>query len=120
MKRSIHAMMYLLTLLLVWQPSGAVSQPITKLNCKSGPVTKTYGRTSWLVYGCEDGRTVIVVAAPGNPATPFYFRLSPQGGGYHLTGEGTGKKEFTDPAYRDLSKLSEKDIAALVVEAQRH
>lgn len=121
MKRSICAMACLLTSFLGGQASSAAtSQPVSGLNCKFGPVVKTYGKTNWLVYGCDDGRTVIVVAAPGNLATPFYFRLSPQRDGYHLTGEGTGKKQFTDPAYRDLSVLSEKDITALIAETKHH
>lgn len=122
MNGSICALAFLLTLFLGWQvSSAAASEPaLSGLNCKSGPLTKTYGNASWLVYGCDDGRTLILVAAPGNPATSFYFRLSRQKDGYHLTGEGTGKREFTDPAYRDLSKLSERDIAALIAEVKHH
>jgi len=81
-------------------------------------VTRTYGKTNWLVYGCDDDRSVIVVAAPGNPASPFYFRLSPGKDGYHLTGEGTGSKDATDSAYRDLNMLSEKDIATLIAKTR--
>src|SRR5258708_6022499 len=45
----------------------------TQLNCKSGPLTRTFGKTSWYVYGCDDGHSVVVITAPGNPAMPFYF-----------------------------------------------
>ncbi len=92
----------------------------SSLSCKAGPVTKIYGKTRWLVYGCVDDRSMVIVTAPGNRASPFYFMLSPQKDGYHLTGEGTGDKAATDAAYRDLSKLSEKDIEALISETKHH
>lgn len=102
-----------LSLLFSEQVSRAAGSP-SGLNCKAGPVKKTFGKTQWLVYGCDDKHTLIVVAAPGNRAFPFYFVLSPAKGGYHLTGEGTGDKAETDAAYRDLSTLSDRDIAALL------
>ncbi len=111
--------MCLMTLLFSWQACGADSVPPV-LNCMTGPLTKTFGSTDWLVYSCDNNRTVIFVTAPGSRASPFYFRLSPDKDGYHLTGEGTGNQEATDAAYEDLSKLSEQDIAALIAEARKH
>ena len=84
------------------------------LKCDIGPVTKTYGKTQWLVYSCSDERTVVIVSAPGNPATPFYFAFYPQANGYHLSGEGTGRKDATDAAFEELKVLSGQDIAALI------
>ena len=69
-----------------------------------GPVKKIYGKTQWLVYSCSDNKTVVVVSDTGNPAMPFYFTFYPKQGGYHLTGEGTGKKEATAAAFNDLEK----------------
>ena len=89
------------------------------LNCKIGPTEKSFGGTKWLVYGCDDKASVVVVTAPGNPAMPFYFFFQRDGGGYHLHGEGTGDKKFTDAAYRDLSALTDSDIAALAAETGR-
>jgi len=87
------------------------------LNCRIGPIEKSYGGTKWLVYGCDDKVSVVVVTAPGNPAMPFYFFFQRDGGGYHLHGEETGDKKFTDTAYKDLSALTDSDIAALSAEA---
>ena len=43
------------------------SQP--KLVCERGPVaTKSFGGTSWQIYGCNDNRSVAIVTAPGSPA----------------------------------------------------
>jgi hypothetical protein len=85
-----------------------------QLHCNTGPVTKTYGGTKWLVYSCDDNRTIVIVSAPGSPAMPFYFVFYPTTGGYRLEGEGTGNKGATDAAVQDLRTLSEADIAALI------
>jgi hypothetical protein len=99
--------------------SGAASAQSANLNCKIGPIEKTYGGTKWNVYGCDDKKSVAIVTAPGNRAMPFYFFFVPNAGGYHLQGEGTGDKRITDAAYKDLAALTESDIAALAAEASR-
>jgi hypothetical protein len=100
-------------------PVAASSQPSANVSCKIGPVTKTYGGTKWLVYACDDKKSLVVVTAPGNPAMPFYFFFYPDSGGYHLHGEGTGDKKLTDAAYKDLAALADSDIVALEIEASR-
>jgi len=97
----------------------AISTP-RPLTCDTGPVEKTYGKTRWLVYSCDDHRTVVIVSAPGNPATPFYFMFSPHENGYRLSGEGTGRKDATDAAFDELKALSERDIAALIEQTKTH
>jgi hypothetical protein len=84
------------------------------LQCNIGPITKVYGSVPWLLYSCDDGKSLVVVSAPGSPAAPFYFFFSPEGRGYHLRGEGTGSKPLTDSAYKELEVLSNKDIVDLV------
>ena len=60
----------------------AVAQP-EPMACEVGPVTRTYGQSGWLVYGCSDKRSLVFVSAPGNPAKilpisdPKKFSLSP-------------------------------------------
>ena len=83
------------------------------LSCQSGPVKRTFGATSWDVYGCDDGHSVVVVTAAGNPATPFYFFFSWTAEGFDLRGEGPGNKRLTDAAFEDLKKLTDVDIAHL-------
>ena len=89
------------------------------LQCEIGPVTKIYGGAKWLAYSCNDDRSVVVVSAPDNPAAPFYFLFSPGSDGYRLHGEGTGNKSATDAAYKELSILSERDIANLIAETKK-
>jgi hypothetical protein len=98
---------------------GAAAQP-ANLNCRIGPIEKTYGGTKWNVYGFDDKKSIVIVTAPGNPAMPFYFFFLPNGDGYQLHGEGTGDKKITDAAYKDLAALPDSDIAALVAEASGH
>ncbi|WP_193369938.1 hypothetical protein [Pelagibius marinus] len=91
----------------------------TDLVCETGPVTKTFGQSQWLVYSCSDRRTVVVMSAPGNPAMPFYFVIYPSATGYQLGGEGTGDQEFTAAAFSELQALSPTEIENLVQETRQ-
>jgi hypothetical protein len=92
-----------------------------KLQCDRGPTgnSRMFGGTAWDVYGCNDDRSVAIVTARGNPALPFYFLFVERDGKYTLSGEGTGRAEFTRKAYQDLRALSQQDIEALAKEASR-
>jgi len=81
-------------------------------------VRRIYGTVTWLVYSCSDRASLVIVSDEGSPAMPFYFMLSPQGGAYRLSGEGTGKKEATAAAFEDLGKLGPADIEDLITETQ--
>ncbi len=89
------------------------------LKCEIGPAAKNFGNVPWLVYGCDDGRSVVVVSAPGNPAMPFYFMFYPEKEGYRLVGEGSGRKEASSAAFAELSRLSAADVMELRVAADR-
>jgi len=91
--------------------------PVSKrpsLNCDIGPVNKTYGGTQWLVYSCDDNRTLVIVSAPGSPAMFYVFTFYAREKGYQLSGEGNGSKEATAAAFDELKVLSERDIKALI------
>ena len=49
--RTIYATACLTVLLAGQANSATVASSIENLNCKSGPVARTYGKTKWLVYG---------------------------------------------------------------------
>lgn len=104
-------------------PLGAFAQqPGAKppaLDCSTGPVSKDYGATPWLVYACSDGKSVVAVTAAGSPASPFYFMLYPKDGKYVVVGEGTGPKLVTDRAYAELARLTEQDVASLITAAKK-
>src|ERR1700684_2584411 len=86
------------------------------LQCDIGPITKVFGTVPWLLYSCDDGKSLVVVSAPGSAGAPFYFFFSPEGRGYHLRGEGTGSKTLTDAALKELQVLSREDITGLVAQ----
>jgi hypothetical protein len=103
---------------LVLHPLGAIAEDDDTFRCNIGPVTKTYGQTQWLVYGCNDDRTLVIVAAPGNPGAPYYFTLLPTDAGHSLFGEGTGRKEATTAASEQLKSLTEENIADVIKETK--
>jgi len=93
--------------------------PAAVLHCNVGPVTKTYGKTSWWVYSCHDYSNIVVVTTPGSPAAPFYFFISVTRGEIQLRGEGTGRQDLTDAAYKDLNLLKGGDVAKLIAETAK-
>ena len=104
--------------------SGPVGQdapaPPEPLQCTAGPVGRSFGGSNWLVYGCSDGETAVVVSAPGNPAMPFVFTLSGREAGVQVSGEGNGAPAVTARAFEDLKKLSRQDLDAIIQEAKAH
>jgi hypothetical protein len=103
---------------IVLSPVFAIAEDEDSFRCNIGPVTKTYGQGQWLVYSCNDDKTLLIVSAPGNPATPYYFTLLPTDAGHRLFGDGTGKKEATAAASEQLKSLSEEDIANVIKETK--
>lgn len=112
--RSIALFLLIATAVL---PPTHAQQP--KLDCSSGPLQKTFGSTSWLVYACSDGKSVVAVTAPNSPASHFYFLVYPKDGKYVVVGEGTGPKGITNRAYAELVLLKEKEVAALISAANK-
>lgn len=117
-------MRYLTTALLAitaseFASAAAEADRPPKLNCEVGPLHETYGGTEWLVYACNDLRSVVIVSDKGNPALPFYFILYVKPNGeMKLYGEGTGKKSATQPAFDKIQMLTQADVAGLVTQAQ--
>lgn len=89
-----------------------------KMKCDIGPVPKQFGKSAWLVYGCEDNKSVRIVSAPSNKAVRFHFSFMADEDGYSLHGEGQGDKRVTDAAYQELNAMSEAGVAALVAETR--
>ena len=97
---------------------SAAGQPA--LQCNIGPATKQFGGHDWILYGCEDGHSMVVTAGAPNPAAPFFFLVTPDGqGGIELHGEGTGAKSATKPAYDGLATMTSADLAALFQQARQ-
>lgn len=90
----------------------------SSLQCDVGPVSKSYGGSAWLVYSCNDIGSLVFVSAPGSPASPFVFFALVGSKDFKLHGEGTGNRQVTDAAYKELSALTAKDLAALTAQAR--
>jgi hypothetical protein len=116
----MRVMLGVLALLAASPAVRAGSPTPVHLACNTGPVNKTYGGTKWQVYSCDDGQSLVVTAAPGSPAAPFYFLFAHDSTGYDLRGEGTGNRTATDAAYKDLRALTAPAIRALIAETMKH
>jgi hypothetical protein len=100
--------------------AAAAAAPDNPLSCNVGPVTKSYGGGQWLVYGCSDGKSVVLVTSQENPGFPFVFSFLYTSSSMTLHGEGTGNKQATDAAFNELQALSQADVAALFQQAKTH
>ena len=58
----------------------ASAQEPARLNCAIGPAYRNFGGVKWLVYACDDGGSVVLVAPEGSAAAPFHFLLQDQAG----------------------------------------
>ena len=107
-------------LLLLVTPAFAAGQSgkDKPVSCTAGPVTKIFGGTSWLVYGCADGRSVLVVS-DRDSADLKYIMLSPTRSGVHVVSEGWGEGPGGNAAFATFKAMSAKDLGALVAEARR-
>jgi len=86
--------------------------------CETGPLTRQYGGTEWYVYSCSDGRSLVVVASPENPAAkPNAFIVSSKDGVKRLNGteEMMGTVLAT---YDELKALKQADISTLITDTK--
>ena len=88
--------------------------PKPALACEKGGFVRQFGKSNWLVYGCSDGRSLVVISDKLNPAAPFVFIISQENGSYHIYGEGNGEKSASDAALKELQGI---DLKALANEA---
>lgn len=103
--------------LLVASPLGT-AQAQQPLRCDIGPVHRAFGGAPWLVYSCEDGKSLAVITEVGSIAAPFVFILAWRDGGYRISGEGNGSEAASNAAGRDLEALTAADIATLIAETR--
>jgi hypothetical protein len=83
----------------------------TPLKCDAGPDKRSIGGNEWLVFACDDGASIVIVSAEGNPASPFVFSfIRDLLGKHHLRGEGNGDKIGSKAAFDELSAWARDDI----------
>ncbi len=98
-------------------PSEPASRPV--LDCShDAPITQPFGDTPWLLFGCSDHESLVVVAPRHSPAGEYYFMLFRKGGHYDIVGRGDGDRSITDRARVELTQLSDAQVRALVKQAR--
>ena len=87
------------------------------MDCSLGPAERRFDGVQWLVFGCDDGRSIVFVTGPQSPADlQFVFIVSADGDGYKVYGEGNGDRALTRPAYDAIIAMSANEYAALHAE----
>lgn len=84
------------------------------MNCAIGPQKRIFGKQEWLLYGCVGATAAVLVTPNGSPAFPFYFAIFRDRDGYRIVGEGTGNKNASDAALKDLKELTAEALADLI------
>ena len=102
--------------LAAWLPLQVAAQT-APLDCTIGPITKTFGGSSWLVTSCVDDRTITLMPADGSPAHPSFIVVAPSAGGYLVDGRGNNQAMRT--AVDELAALSVSDVQALIAETKQ-
>lgn len=107
-------------LVLLLAPASAASQqaasPPQPMRCETGPVTRAFGGTEWIVYSCDDEASLVVISAQGNPASPFIFYLRPGAESYSISSEGNGDRRASGAAGVALTELSSAEITTLLAD----
>ena len=89
------------------------------LICNVGPLQKTYAKSLWLVYACNDPNTIQIVTDQGNWAKPFYFSISIQyNGDVTIFSKSTGGKPELVEALNEIHLLKKTDVLELMKQAR--
>jgi hypothetical protein len=99
---------------------AAAPEPAPKPSviCEAGPTQKQFGKAPWLMYGCADRSSAIIVSGDGN-AEPFYAMISLKGNQYRVHSEGVSKGAAATAAMGELKAMSAKQLRSLVEEANK-
>ncbi|KFN49287.1 hypothetical protein [Arenimonas composti] len=82
------------------------------LECKTGPARRDFGGSTWLIYACSDGRSVVITTPADHPAHPFHFMLLPGGRRPQLVVEGYDTDPSIRPAWDAIDAALTTDFAA--------
>jgi hypothetical protein len=95
------------------QAAAPRPDPGQHVACTAGPVAADFGALPWLAFACDDGRSVALIAAPGNAAAPFSFVVRPSDHGVRVQGDGAGDRAATAAAFAELMALDDEALAHL-------
>lgn len=85
-------------------------------DCETGPISKTYGGSEWLVYGCHGNLRLF--SAPDSKAGSAMILVEWKSARQHyeLSGLAAINRDQVKLALDDLRQLSESDVRALLEE----
>lgn len=83
------------------------------MKCETGPVERMFGQSMWMVYSCDDDKSLVLLAPEASAAYPFLFLIAPHEGRYRIDSKGQTSPEAR-MALQDLSMLGGDDIKELI------
>ena len=111
-------MKFLVLALLLAPPSAVATGPETPLACESGPVQREFGKATWNIYACADGKSIVVVPLAAMDGEFGYFFVTPNGEEIVVAGEGWGQETPFHPAFQQLKQFTVVELEALVKSAK--
>src|SRR5690348_10722657 len=88
------------------------------LACETGPVQRQFGASSWNIYACSDGKSVVVVPVKVVNGEAGYFFVTPNGQSVTVAGEGWGKNSTFQPVYQQLQRITTAELEAIIESAK--
>ena len=88
------------------------------LACEAGPVQREFDASAWDIYGCSDGKSVVVVPLTATNGDFGYFFVTPEGQEVTVAGEGWGQDSSFQPVFEQLKRVTAPELAAIFQAAQ--
>ena len=108
-----------LALALASSPAAAAEpNDESALACESGPVQREFGASTWNIYACSDGKSVVVVPLEVVNGEFGYFFVTPDGQNVVVAGEGWGQDASFQPVFQQLNLVTTSELAAIFQAAQ--
>ena len=88
------------------------------LACEIGPVQREFGASTWNIYACSDGKSIVVVPLAAIDGKFGYFFVTPNDQGVVVVGEGWGQDTLFQPVFQQLKQVTAVELAAIVQSAK--
>ena len=98
--------------LLASQP--AQTPPNYTLTCRAGPIERKIAGQPSSVFGCSDGRSLVIISEKKGNAAHFQITMLARGDGHLVGGYGSGDGTIVAAAFEEARKLTPEEIADLI------
>lgn len=113
----MNPLLKVLSLLVLLIPIPAAVAGGSSLACDVGPVERQIDASTWNIYACADGKSVVVVPVVATNGQFGYFFVTPKDHGVTVVGEGWGKDSSFQPVFKQLQQFTASELAAIVLAA---